>query len=42
MKKNLDSVRIVQKFQEAAIRASYYIYCRCNKILPDAELISYT
>ena len=40
--KNLDSVRIIKKYQEVAIRASYYIYCRRNKIWPDPELISYT
>ena len=28
--------------KEVAIRLSYYIYCRRNKISSDPELISYT
>ena len=40
--KKLDSVRIIKKYQEVAIRASYYIYCRRNKICLDLELILYT
>ena len=40
--KKLDSVRITKKCQEVAIRASYRIYCRRNKIWPNPELMSYT
>ena len=39
---NLDSVRIIKTCQGVAIRASYYIYHRRNKIWSDRELISYT
>ena len=40
--KNLDFVRIIKKYQEAAICTSYYIYGRCNKVWSDPELITYT
>ena len=40
--KSLDSVRIIKKCQEVAIRVSYYIYCRRNKKWPDPEITSYT
>ena len=40
--KNLDSVRIITKCEEVALRASCYIYCRRNKIWSDPELISDT
>ena len=40
--KSLDSVRIIKKCQEVAIRVSYYIYCRRNKKWPDPEKKSYT
>ena len=38
----LNSVRIIKKCQEVAIRDSYYICRRRNKISSDPELISYT
>ena len=39
---HFDSIRIIRKWQEVAIRVSYYIYCRRNKISSDPELMSYT
>ena len=36
---NLDSVRIIKKCQEVVIHASFYIYCKRNKIWSDSELI---
>ena len=40
--KNLDSARMMKKFQEVVIRASNHIYFRRNKIWSDPDLISYT
>ena len=39
---HFDSIRIIRKWQEVAIRVSYYIYSRRNKISSDPELMSYT
>ena len=39
---NFNFVRIIKKCQEVAIRASYFSYCRRNKIWSNPELISYT
>ena len=38
----LDDEKIINKFQEVAVRTSYFIYCRRRKDWTDLELMSYT
>ena len=40
--KGFDAKRIIRKCQKVALRASYFIYCRRNKVWPEPELISFT
>ena len=40
--KDLDAKRIIRKCQEVALRASYFIYFRQNKMWSEPDLISFT